>query len=183
MAFILFLIIFFCLQSFVLFCCVACRKRPGISTDLRSGADGLYQNLDGKPRNVTGIEKTNRRETISQSPSAVSYIIYNESETCSDHLRLAACVFQSLYNLIFMIGSKGLHGYFQLYGRITVGGNKLIMVKLNDISLILSYDACHTYQLSCFIRNQYRNCKNTVSLDQSVLNYRGHGNYIHISSA
>lgn len=58
-----------------------------------------------------------------------------------------------------MIGSKGLHSYFQLYGRITVGGNKLVMVKLNNIALILSYDACHTYQLSCFIRNQYRNCK------------------------
>ena len=56
MAFILFLIIFFCLQSFVLFCCVAAGNDPASQLIYRSGTDGLYQNLDGKSPNVKSLK-------------------------------------------------------------------------------------------------------------------------------
>ena len=57
------------------------------------------------------------------------------------------------------------------------------MIQLDHIALKLSDQLSHPGKLTGLIRQQYRDSKNTVSLDQSKLYYRRHGDDIHISAA
>ena len=57
-------------------------------------------------------------------------------------------ILQRLNNTHLMFCAKCLKCNTQLHCRIAVGGNKLVMLQLDDIALLLGDDACHTYQFT-----------------------------------
>ena len=92
-------------------------------------------------------------------------------------------LFQCVDDTFFVIGSKCFQCDLQLYGCIAVCAYELVVIQFDDIALFIRDDRCHTYQLTCFVRQQNRYRKDTVSLDQSQLYYRRHGDHIHIATA
>ena len=92
-------------------------------------------------------------------------------------------LFEGIDDALFVIRSKCFQCDLQLYGCIAVRTYKLIVIQLDDISLFICNNGCHTNQLSCFVRKQNRYGKDTVSLDQAKLYHRGHRDHIHVSAA
>lgn len=48
-----------------------------------------------------------------------------------------ACLLQRMDDLQLMLGPEGLHRNFQLHGGVAVGAEKLIVVQLDDVSVLL----------------------------------------------
>ena len=92
-------------------------------------------------------------------------------------------IFQFPDDPFFMLCAKGLHSNFQLHSRVPVCAYELIVIQTDDISLLPCNNGRHIHQLARFIRQKHRYGENTISLNQSVLHHRGHGNNIHIASA
>ena len=82
-----------------------------------------------------------------------------------------------------MVCTKCLQSDLQLHSRITVGAYKLVVIHLDNISLILCDNGSHTYQLTWLIRDQNRYGNDSVTLDQTMLYNGRHGDHIHISAA
>ena len=82
-----------------------------------------------------------------------------------------------------MFRSKRLHRNTKLYRRIPVGADKLIMLKLDHIPLCIGNGSRNTHQFTRFVREQHRHREDPVSLDQSVLYDRRHGDHVHIAAA
>ena len=81
-----------------------------------------------------------------------------------------------------MVCTKRLQSDLQFYSCITVCAYKLVMIQLDNISLILCNNRSHTYQFTRLIRDKNRYGKDSVTLDQTMLYYRRHSNHIHIST-
>ena len=81
-----------------------------------------------------------------------------------------------------MIRTKRLQRNLKFHSRISVRTYKLVMIQLNNIPLRLRNHTCHTHQFTRLIRNQNRNRKDSVPLDQTMLHNRRHRDHIHIST-
>ena len=128
-----------------------------------------------------GIHILNTRAPISFIYMADATL--RQSQTWTDHLWSASCIFESFNNLILMICAKSHQCNLKLHSRISVSAYKLVMIQLDNIALRLGDHACHTYQFTRLIWNEHRYCEDSVSLDQTMLNNRRHGNNIHVSTA
>ena len=82
-----------------------------------------------------------------------------------------------------MVGAKCFHGDPKLYSCISVGAYKLVVIQFDDISLIFSDDAGYPYELTWLVRDEDGDGEDSVSLDEAVLYNRGHGDYVHVSTA
>ena len=82
-----------------------------------------------------------------------------------------------------MLGSEGLDGKPQLYRRIPVGADKLVVLQLDNVALGICHGLGCTHQFARFIRQQHGHGEDPVALDQAVLYHGGHGDDIHISAA
>ena len=56
----------------------------------------------------------------------------------SNNPRLASRLLKCCYNLVLMVGTECFHGDPKFHGCISVGAYKLVMIQLNDITLIFS---------------------------------------------
>ena len=128
-----------------------------------------------------GIHILNTRAPISFIYMADATV--RQSQTWTDHLWSASCIFESFNNLILMICAKSLQCDLKFHCRISVRAYKLVMIQLDNIALSPGDHACHAYQFARLIRNEHRYCEDSVSLDQTMLNNRRHGNNIHVSTA
>ena len=94
-------------------------------------------------------------------------------------LWLISGLFQRLDNLLLVIGTKTLQCNPKFNCGIPVRGNKLIVFEFDDISLLFCQCLGNFRQFSRLIRKQYRNGKDTVTENQSLLYHRGHRDHIH----
>ena len=60
---------------------------------------------------------------------------------------------------------------------------ELVVVQFDDVSVLVCNHLGNAYQLAWFIRQKNGYSKDTVSLDQSVLDHGRHGDDVHISAA
>lgn len=84
-------------------------------------------------------------------------------------LGTVACICKGRHDLIFMFGSKCFHGDPKLYGSIAVDADKLVVLQLDDISMLLCQQIRYPRQLAGLIRQKDGYGKYPVSLNQSVL--------------
>ena len=82
-----------------------------------------------------------------------------------------------------MIRSLSLQGDPKLHSRIAVDTDELIVFKLNDIAALVSKERSNLCQLAWLVRKQNGYGEDTVSLDQSMLYHRRHGDDIHVTAA
>ena len=74
-----------------------------------------------------------------------------------------------LHDLRFMFRSERFDRNAQLHCRVPVDRYKLVMLKLNDITIQLRDHICHAAQFSRLIRQERRYRKNAIPQDQSLL--------------
>ena len=79
-----------------------------------------------------------------------------------------------------MVGAEGLEGDAQLYGRVPVRGDELIVLELDDIPLLFRDGLGHGRQFPGLVGKKDGNRENPVPHDQAMLNDGGHGDDIHI---
>ena len=81
-----------------------------------------------------------------------------------------------------MLCSVCFQCYLKFHCLVTVGADKLVVIQFDDVALVFCNDGCNTYQFTRLVRDQDRNSKDSVSLDQTMLNNRRHGDHVHIST-
>ena len=99
-------------------------------------------------------------------------------QTCANYFRSASGSLQRFHDLILMICTKCLQSDLQFYSCITVCAYKLIMIQLDNISLILGNDRSYTNKFTRFVRNQHRYRENTISLNQGNVIKLDHNQFI-----
>ena len=82
-----------------------------------------------------------------------------------------------------MLSTEGLDGDTQLHALVPVGTDKLIVIKLDDIAVLVGDDLGDLDHLSGLVRKHGGYGEDTVSLDQAELYHGGHGDDVHISAA
>ena len=81
-----------------------------------------------------------------------------------------------------MVGTEGFHSDPKFHGCVSVGAYELVVVQFDDVALVLGDDAGYAYEFAWLIRDEDGDGEDSVSLDEAVLYYGGHGNHIHIST-
>ena len=107
------------------------------------------------------------RETgCTMNPVAIR-ITYLQHST--HYLRFVAAFFKRIHDLRLMVGSECLKRDAKLHLCAAVYSDELVVLELDDITLLLCDSLCDSCQLTRLIRQQDRNCKNTISHDKSLL--------------
>lgn len=101
----------------------------------------------------------------------------------SYNLRCIASLFQCFDDTVLVIGAECLHCDAELYCSTSVRCEELVVVQFDDVSVLVCNHLGNAYQLAWFIRQKNGYSKDTVSLDQSVLDHGRHGDDVHISAA
>ena len=94
-----------------------------------------------------------------------------------------AAFLQALYDPVLVLGAEGFYGDAQLHALLAVRADELVVVKLDDVALLLGDELGHLYQLAGLVRKDGGDCEDPVSLDQAELYHGGHGDDIHIAAA
>ena len=90
----------------------------------------------------------------------------------SHDLRHISSLLQSLNDLVLVIGSETLKCNTKFHSRIAVCGYELVVLKLDNVTLLIGKTICNLCKLARLIRKKYGYCKDTISEDQSLLHNR-----------
>ena len=81
-----------------------------------------------------------------------------------------------------MLASEGFQRDCKLHRRITVGADKLVVVKTDHVALVFGDDAGDAHQFARLVREHNREGEDPVSLDQAMLHNGGHRDDIHVTA-
>ena len=90
----------------------------------------------------------------------------------SNNPRLASRLLKCCYNLVLMVGTECFHGDPKFHGCISVGAYKLVMIKLDYITISVGNYLCNSYKFTRLIWKKYRYSKYSASLNKTLLDSR-----------
>ena len=111
----------------------------------------------------------------------ISFSVYLQYR--SDNSRLASCFLECCYDLVLVICSECFHSDPKFYGCISVCAYKLVVIQFDNVTLVLGDDTGYAYEFAWLVRDKDGNGEDSVTLDEAVLYYGGHGDHIHVSAA
>ena len=72
-------------------------------------------------------------------------------------------------DLLLMLRSECFNRNYKFHSRITIDRYKLVVLKLDDVSVFSGNYTCHTLQFTRLMRELYRHCDDPASRDQAML--------------
>ena len=75
--------------------------------------------------------------------SHVCSVPYNDLDIRTYKLRLVSVLLQCFHNLLLVLGSECFQRNPEFYRRTAVNGYELIVLQLNDITVLLGNDICY----------------------------------------